>query len=108
MILQPSELILSSLLRQRYALAELRKKLPLSHTDIEVLAYAKRKKLFTVYELKQYYAKTNIQQLRTSIQRLESNNLLDLVKKGYKNKPSVYWLSSKGENAIDTYVAMIS
>jgi hypothetical protein len=103
-----ADMILSIITTQRFALNELRKDILLSRTDIEILAFAKRKQMFTVYEVKQYYHQTNIQQLREGIIRLESNYLLDLIKRGRKNKPSVYWLTNKGGEIIDKYISLLT
>jgi predicted transcriptional regulator of viral defense system len=102
------KIILRSLTNQRKSLAWIRKRILISGTDIEVLAYAKTKKLFSVYELKKFYAEINIQQLRSAVTRLEDNGFLELTSKGIKNKPSIYWLSRKGEELIDFYIKMIA
>jgi hypothetical protein len=99
---------LRSITNQRFALAEIRKEILLSRTDIEVLAYARQKATFSVYELKNFYTQTNIQQLRTSVMRLQRLMLIEIIKQGIKNKPSIYWISVKGENTIDRYATMIS
>lgn len=100
--------ILISLTKQRKALTWIRKRILISGTDIEVLAYAKTKKLFSVYELRKFYSEINIQQLRSATTRLEENGFLELASKGVKNKPTIFWLSSKGEQLIDFYVKLIS
>ncbi len=100
--------VLLSILRQRHALTALRKEMLISRTDMEVLAYAKlRNRMITVYEVKKYFPSTNIQQLRAVITKLELEGLLNLVTQGVKNRPSVYWLSDKGQSIIDKYLTMI-
>jgi predicted transcriptional regulator of viral defense system len=103
-----NEQILRSLMKQRKALTWIRKRVLVSATEIEVLAYGKTKKLFSVYELKKHYSEINIQQLRTAALRLEENGFLELATRGVKNSPTIYWLSTKGEQLIDFYVKMIS
>ena len=100
--------IVRSLTRQRRALTWIRKRILVSATEIEVLAYGKTKKLFSVYELKKFYSEINIQQLRSAALRLEEYGFLELATRGVKNKPTIYWLSKKGEELIDFYVKMIS
>ena len=100
---------LLSITKHRRALLELRKELILSRTDIEVLAYAKlRSGVFSIYDLKQYYVSTNIQQLWAAVRRLENGRALELVQRGVKNKTSTYWLTSHGEQLIDQYIKLIN
>jgi hypothetical protein len=99
--------ILNSITKQRKALTWIRKRILISGTDIEVLAYAKTKKVFSVYQLKNFYSETNIQQLRSAVARLLENGCLELMSKGVKKKPSIYCLRKKGEELIDFYVNMI-
>jgi len=99
---------LLSVVRHRHALYQLRKDISLSRTDIEVLAYAKlRCGVFSIYDLKQQYSCTNIQQLWTSVRRLEEVNALELVERGVKNKTSTYWMTNDGEKLIDQYLMFI-
>jgi DNA-binding HxlR family transcriptional regulator len=93
---------------QRKALAWIRKRILLSGTEIEVLAYGKTKEVFSVYELKKFYSEINIQQLRSSVGRLEENGFLELAIRGVKKKPSIYWLSAKGKELINYYLRMIA
>ena len=100
--------VLQSITRHRSALRELRKELLLSRSDIEVLAYAKlRCGVFSIYDLKQFYFGTNVQQLWASVRRLETEKALELVQRGVKNKTSTYWMTSKGEKLIGQYLMLI-
>jgi len=100
---------LQSIVKHRGALYELRKEIRMSRTDIEVLAYAKlRCGVFSIYDLKQYYFGTNVQQLWASVRRLETAKALELVQRGVKNKTSTYWLTSYGEQLIDQYIELVN
>jgi hypothetical protein len=102
-----SDQVIRTLIRQRKALAWIRKRMLVSTTEIEILAYGKTKKLFSVYELRKHYSEINLQQLRSATVRLEENGFLELARKGVKNKPTIYWISSKGQELIDFYVKLI-
>jgi hypothetical protein len=98
---------IDSITRQRFALAEIRKEIPLSRTDIEVLAFAKRIEIFNVYQLVNFYPVTNVQQLRASVQRLHKHKLVELLKAGVKNKPAVYCISYSGEKVLNSFLLKI-
>jgi hypothetical protein len=96
--------VLKSIIRQRLALTAIRRELPLSRTDIEVLAFAKQVEVFTVYKLINFYPVINVQQLRTSISRLQRHGLVELLKAGIKNKPAIYCISYTGENILNSFL----
>lgn len=99
-------LVISTILRQKAALADIQEG-KLTRTDLEILAFAYRSQLVTVYKLRACFSQTNVQQIRKSVNRLVQNNLLELMSKGYKNKPSFYVISLKGERIVDQLVGSI-
>lgn len=100
-------IILDSLTQQRAAISRLRKETAISKTDIEVLAYSERVGLYNLPQLHQFYSHTNIQQLRRSVKRLETNGQIQLVNPGVKNKPAYYLISPQGTILIRRYILMI-
>lgn len=101
------KIILDSLTQQRAALTQLRKDFFISKTDIEVLAYSERVGLYNISQLNQFYRHTNIQQLRRSVKRLETNGQIQLVKPGVKNNPAYYIIAPKGTYLITRYIQLI-
>lgn len=63
--------------------------------------------IFSTYELKKQYTRTNVQQLLASVRKLEKAGVVELIQKGVKNKTSTYWMTGKGVSLIDDYLALV-
>ena len=100
----PESLILNTILIQRDSIYDLKKDINLSWTDIEVLSFGFKQKVFTVYQLQLHFKHTNIQQLRRSASKLTIAGYLELPSKGVKGQPAFYWISNKGKQVLENYI----
>jgi len=106
-MLNNSDIVQRTILRQREALYQIHNEFGIARTDLEVLGYAKEKMFFTSYDLQEYYIHTNIQQIRRSLRNLTASNFIKVFSKTQEKKRVYYVISSKGKQAYYQYEAII-
>jgi DNA-binding PadR family transcriptional regulator len=105
MNIEPSALIYFILYSKR-AYYSYNKEYGLNKSDLEVMAYATRHKIFNTYEAWTFFNQMNVQQLRRTIQKLVNLMILEIIRPGSKSKPALYILTEKGEEQILRYIEM--
>ena len=106
-MLNNSEIILLTVLRQREALYQTHNEFDITRTDLEVLGFAKKKRFFTLYDLQEFYKHTNIQQIRRSLKDLTGKNFVQIFSRNPNTKKINYTISNKGKHVYNQYAAII-
>jgi len=93
-------------LNERVVTCNCKKKLGLNKSDLQILAYGTRYKFFSVFDVSVYFRQMNVQQLRRTMAKLKEMELLEIVRPPYKHKPTLYVVSFKGEDRLNSYLEL--
>lgn len=98
--------LLGVTLIQRNILYKFRKSTGINRSGVEVMAFASIHLVFNIYEILKYYREMNVQQLRSTVNRLITLQVLEKVGGGVKGKPNAYMLSFLGKKLIEDYLEL--
>ena len=98
--------IIYTLINQRRLQAEFRKLTGLNRSDLELIAFASQKDLFTAYQVYNYFINMNIQQARSSIRKLVKQQIFELLHAGSRGNVAIYCLSISGKKKLAAYIQL--